>query len=539
MLVVLLLALALPVRAESLPGPPPPCADCHVVLVSIDTLRADHLGAYGYPLPTSPRLDALAAESVLFETAITHAPSTTPSHASLFTSTLPWQHGASRGRETPIAPSLRTLAESFASGGWRTVSWNGGGQVDGRFGLSRGFEIYELVKETWTLNERVSPALAYLDSNPGQRAFMFLHSYEVHAPYTPDPELLALFDADYDGSLPSSTTFGVIRELSEKGFPIPPRDLKHIAHTYDAEIRSVDAAIGRLVDGLRERGMLEKTILVVTSDHGDSLGERVRIGEHTSNLHDETLRVPLIIRLPGKALAGTRIRPQVRLIDVMPTLLELTGQEVPRQCMGRSLLPLVAGRESADRVAISQVDSRLPTPPRSVRMPHGKLIVGTGGGADIVPPRRFAVETTLEFEGPYLTLEMAAISGSAPISIHVGEVVTDHVVNTLRQQITIAAVGSGRQKAVIRVHAPCAPAEGDAPPKCPEITLRSLDAYYRLASDPGENHDLLFAAEAAAEIASLRGLLAEALAAIPPAHSAPVKLDPATEELLRSLGYVR
>jgi len=342
--------------------PAPPAK--HVILISIDTLRADHLGCYGYARATTPAIDSFAAGAVRFATAIAHAPSTLPSHASMLTSLVPQHHGASFHDRSAIAPGVTTLTELLREHGFRTASWNGGGQIDGAFGMGRGFEIYER-QDPENLGANVDRALEWLDSEISERDrfFLFLHTYEVHHPYTPTEELLARFEEGYSGSLPGQITIPMLRELNAgEELTLDAADVQHIVDTYDAEILGMDRSFARLLEELQRRNLLRDTMIVFTSGHGEEFAEHGRVGWHSHTLYDELLRVPLIVR-HGGSRDGSVVQEQVRLIDVAPTILEGLGLEPYAGFRGRSLFALAHGQvEETERAAISWRDRGFSSP---------------------------------------------------------------------------------------------------------------------------------------------------------------------------------
>lgn len=344
-LVLILAALASVACAER--ESTAPAARFNLILISIDTLRADHVGAYGYPLPTTPHIDAMAEHSLRMTSCVAHSPTTLASHASILTSLLPQHHGASIPRESRLAEDAVTLAEVLAGHGYRTASFNGGVQLDAAYGLDRGFDVYEsarshdalaqaLTGDEDRLRHGVEGAIRWLDEAEGP-FFVFLHSYEIHHPYTPDEEHLRLFETDYAGDLPDHISVELLERINADRQPLAPEDLSHIVHAYDAELRSADEAIGGLVAYLQERSLYDDTLIVVTSDHGEEFGEHGWVGWHAHSLYDELLLVPLIIKFPGSRFAGVVGESQARGIDVGPTVLAALGIEAPESYAGRDL----------------------------------------------------------------------------------------------------------------------------------------------------------------------------------------------------------
>lgn len=353
--------------------PPPPS----VVLISIDTLRADHLGAYGYGPPTSPRLDALAREGVLFETAVAAAPSTLPSHASIFTSLSPHRHGASFAARRPLAESVLTLAEVLKGAGYRTGAFHDGGQIVPELGLGQGFEVYRPIGQ-----DRLAPVaaagLAWLDGLKRQEPFfLFLHTYETHLPYTPAAADLALFEPEpYTGFLGKGVGHKEMRTVKNQGLPLSPADQTHVVASYDAEIHSMDRALGELLEALQARGRLTDTLVVVTSDHGEEFGEHGTWAWHSHTLYEELLRVPLVLRLPADtagSVSDVRIPELARGIDLAPTVLDVLGLPIPEAFEGRSLLPLIRREPASAPFALSLLDGGDPEQDFAVRRERWKL----------------------------------------------------------------------------------------------------------------------------------------------------------------------
>jgi arylsulfatase A-like enzyme len=336
--------------------------DDNVILISIDTLRADHLGAYGYAKETSPAIDRFARESILFENCQAQSVSTLASHASLMTSQILSHHDAYFTRRQRLPSSVPTVAALLKERGFATISFNDGGQIAPVFGLGRGFDIYENMDAHYPFDKLafewiVQAARSWLETHGTERFFLFLHTYETHAPYTPKPELLERFDADYRGPLPEETSEDLIDRINTGKVKLDPADKAHIVATYDAEIRSMDQSFDSLVGWLRASGLLEKTIIVFTSDHGEEFGDHELMATHSNTLFREQVHVPLIIRLPNARKAGRRVGDLVRSIDIAPTIFALLGFERPPSFEGESLVPRILGRSRAAPIfSISQRD---------------------------------------------------------------------------------------------------------------------------------------------------------------------------------------
>ncbi len=352
-----------------------PAAPKLVILISIDTLRADHLGCYGYDRPTSPAFDAFAEGAVIFRQAVAHAPSTLPSHASMLTSLLPEHHGAFYARRTALAQGIPTLASVLANNGFTTAAFTGGGQLAPEFGLTRGFDLYDSVPVGPRFSDTVSSAFQWLDDTAPPRAFLFLHTFEVHHPYTPPADLLALFSKEYDGPLPRQISTEILLAINQGETVIDESDLAHIIAAYDAEIRSVDAGWQALQSGLEERGVLDDALIVFTADHGEEFNEHGIVGWHSHTLFDELLLVPLVMRFPQGWGGGDDVLYQVRSIDITPTVVAALGLEAPDSFEGISLLPFIGGSaEDPGLAALSQQDNLKDVRFVSIRHRSQKLI---------------------------------------------------------------------------------------------------------------------------------------------------------------------
>ena len=294
----------------------------NVVLISIDTYRADHLSCYGYKRKTTPNIDAVARGGVLFQQALTPVPLTTPAHSSMFTGTYPPTHGVRLNNGIGLADSNVTLAEVLRETGFQTAAFVGGFPLDPQFGLNQGFDTYDSqftkISETSSTHsersaEEVSrPALAWLDQHKGNPFFLFLHYFDAHLPYEPpEPYRSAYADDPYAG-----------------------------------EIAYLDGWIGQVVDRLRALDVYDNTLLIIAGDHGESLGDH---GEksHGFFVYQVTQHVPLVIRAPH-GVTGGRFEGRVSLVDLMPTVLDLAGLKTPGRVQGTSLRRGLEGKPAQD-----------------------------------------------------------------------------------------------------------------------------------------------------------------------------------------------
>ncbi len=314
-LVVLLLAAAVGHAA-------PPPAPINVVVITIDTLRADHLGCYGYKAAETPNLDQLAAEGVRFERAYTPVPITLPSHAVIFTGTYPMYSGMHDFSGNNLNPRQPTLASILKQNGYATGAVLGSAVLDSRFGLNQGFDFYydhfdfsRLQEANLDQMERpgnvvADEALKWLKQHAQKKFFLWMHLYDPHHPYTP---------------------------------PAPYSE-RHKAQPYDGEIAFADEQVGRVVRFLKARNIYQRTLIVVAGDHGEGLGEH---GEKTHGffIYDSTLHVPLIVKFPiGRNSRPARVSTDVSTVDLLPTVLDALHLAPPAQIQGKSLLPVLQGK---------------------------------------------------------------------------------------------------------------------------------------------------------------------------------------------------
>jgi arylsulfatase A-like enzyme len=361
----------------------------NVLLAVIDTLRADRLGCYGNPRGLTPAIDGLAEEAALFEAASAHAPWTLPSTASLLTGLLPEQHGAGGrlGAFTRLAKGVPTLAEHFRAAGYATAAVVNVSFLGPDFGLARGFEHHDL--EAYESNRKMrradattDAALGWLGAERGERPFFLLvHYFDPHALYDPPQPFRRRFarapDRE-DGGFAFGTRAQMV-ELRAGRLPLDPATLERAEALYDAEVAFTDAHVGRLLSGLDRLGLTERTVVVLTADHGEEFLDHQGF-EHGHTLYAELLHVPLVIRAPG--LAALRCASGVGLVDVAPTVCELAGLAPLPGAGGASLLPLLQGESAGagDRPVLAH--GNFWGPPLSAwRAGDWKLIQNPSGAA--------------------------------------------------------------------------------------------------------------------------------------------------------------
>ncbi len=325
-------------KAPGLPGRNTLVEDYNVVFISIDSLRADHLSAYGYQRDTTPTLKTLAAAGVRFDNCSSTTSWTLPAHMSMLTGRSLLGHGVVAD-DRALTDDVPTLAEQFQAAGYLTKAITSAPYLEEHFGFSRGFDDYDDKTVRFESNEEsyksvtapdVQKAAAkFLEANSDKKFFLFLHYWDVHYDYTPGEPYASMFDPDYDGEINGENFYfnsAVNKNISD-------RDLEHLKALYDGEIRLVDDHIGKLIRTIGLLGIAGKTIFVVTSDHGDEFFEHGRKGHHRT-LYEEVLKVPFILYVPGIRPTSRTVSMETSIIDIMPTLLSITGIEIPRGTEG-------------------------------------------------------------------------------------------------------------------------------------------------------------------------------------------------------------
>jgi arylsulfatase A-like enzyme len=331
-----------------------------ILLISLDTLRWDHLGCYGYPATTSPNIDAFSRDAVLFKEAISQSSWTLPAHMSLLTSQYPLQHGAVsmfRSIDTDMRGPL--LSEVLKNSFYTNVAFTNGGPLDRRYGFSEGFDVYHDRGEDFRnpFDERV---LQFLDDHKDESFLLFLHTYCIHNYYAPQ-EYLDMLDPSGEVKMQDwGEILPFLRHYERAQFPNDPgerRKLERIVKLYDASVRYVDGRIGVLLEKLEELDLYDDMIIIITSDHGEEFAEHGHTF-HGHTLYEELIRVPLLIKLPGNEYGGLEIDELVEQIDIAPTLLDYLGLPAMSWMRGESLLTLIRGKELHRTAVFSDVLNR-------------------------------------------------------------------------------------------------------------------------------------------------------------------------------------
>jgi arylsulfatase A-like enzyme len=334
------LAVALPLGVACAA---PSRAPRSVLLVSLDTLRADHLGAWGNPSGTSPHVDRLARQGTMFRSCVAQSASTLPSHRSLFQS----RPASLAGDDQPM------LAEILQSAGWATVAFTGGGNIAAELGFGRGFERYE--EDRTGLSWGVPAFAAWLAEAEREPFFAFLHTYDPHVPYDPPRPFDMLYFPQYTGPVRGSDTRDLCRRIRGlEGQPpaLSDDDRRRIRALYAADVRFTDAEVGKLLRLLEREGLDGRTLVVVVSDHGEELWDHGTV-LHSHTVYQELVHVPLVFR--GEGVAGTLVSETARNLDVAPTILDALGLPPAESHRGRSLRARLRGAPGAALPAMSEM----------------------------------------------------------------------------------------------------------------------------------------------------------------------------------------
>ena len=318
----------------------------NIVLISLDTVRADHLGAYGYHRKTSPAIDTLAAQGAAFDRAVSPSSWTLPVHMSIFTSLYPSFHGLERSGarwNARLADSERTMAQYLKESGYATAAFSGNPFLNATWGFDRGFDLYrQYLTDAKAQVDRAALWLQWHAHRVDRKLasapfFLFVHFNDAHVPYSVPAEFRKKFPVEASsGDEAPPGVHPCVAQAARRDSP----DLDSARAHYDAEINYIDTHLGRLFRVLQDLGWKDSTLLVLTADHGEEFGDHGDT-KHKATLYEEVLRVPLVMTFPRVIAAGQRIGGSVSLLDILPTMLEAIGRERPARLQGVSLLPYV------------------------------------------------------------------------------------------------------------------------------------------------------------------------------------------------------
>ncbi len=340
-----------------LPSPPSP-GEINVVLIVLDATAARYLGCYGNELETTPNIDRLARDATLFERAYSQAAWTLPSVASYMTG----QYPPSRG-EIGKAFLERPIASLLLEAGLETAGFSENPYVTRQFGIAKGFQVFRdyfpysslaekpLTFDRMDSSRTVADVVAWLDEHHQQRFFLYVHLLPPHSPYDPPPPFSGKFDIGYEGSVDGGTD--TLTKIDRGEIRVNGRDLEHLRALYQENLSYADHQVGKVFQALSAQQLLDRTLLIVTSDHGEAFGEHGRM-LHNHTVYEEMIQVPLIIRFPpGLGRPPKRWSGVVELTDLLPTICDVLAIPRPGKIHGASLLRLASSGQVADRVARS------------------------------------------------------------------------------------------------------------------------------------------------------------------------------------------
>ncbi|MFQ5767266.1 MAG: sulfatase [Acidobacteriota bacterium] len=374
---VLLLVLETPACGQSGRPSPQEHGSPNIILISVDTLRRDHVSAYGSSGGTTPALDRLAREGELFLNALSGSNWTLPAHMSLMTGLTAPAHGVEDDLEG-LADSVVTLAKVLRKQGYRTCGFASHVYLQARYGFSRGFEKYE-VRVDQPASQVTASALDWLKTRDDKPFFLFLHYFDLHWPFRPPPEFARRFSVVPGEAGAALSLF----RLHDPRVQVPAEEQRTILALYDGEVAFTDQQIGLLLEGLRRQGVLDRTVVAIVSDHGEEFWDHGAFG-HGTHLHGEVTRIPFLLRYPPRIEAGRRDPDLALLSDLPATLLSLAGLPVPAQFTRDGQDLLAPNRDASDRMVVLET-TRWGPRRFAVRSLRYKLI-----GAGIYQPVAFS-----------------------------------------------------------------------------------------------------------------------------------------------------
>lgn len=360
------------------------CSNCNVILISIDVLRNDHLGIYGYSKNTSPNIDKFFQDGFVFENAFSQSPLTRPSEISILTGVYPSHHKMMDDNSPPLSTDYKTIAEVLKQNGYKTFAmYEESPSINSSLGVGRGIDNF--AEGDFVTN--YSEVSSFIQANKNQKFFIDMYTVDLHDPYVAEPPYDTMFDKNYNGSIIGNadqfyslayqkniTNNFDQRRLLYWSFvnKSDPRDIRHLIALYDSNVYRVDSSLGRIFNYLNSQGLLNNTIVIFTSDHGEEFGEHG--GFLHEKMYDETIHVPLLIYVPNSK--HTEITDQVSGIDVMPTLLSILGIQQSQNIDGKDLKFLMENPKAPDpnQTMVSEY-----TWERAMRTPDWKLIKTENG----------------------------------------------------------------------------------------------------------------------------------------------------------------
>ncbi len=334
----------------------------NIILISLDTLRADHLSIYGYHRKTSPNIDALAKDSIIFYNAIAPSSWTLPSHMSLMTSLYSIHHNVKK-EDNILKPSIITLAQILSTNKFYCAGFTGGGFLSAHYGFSRGFDFYqENPNDALSFDaarKLASQAINFLNYNKDKKFFLFLHTYQIHNPYFSPPPYNKLFSTDEKQKV-NMNVEGILGGKESYFKPLPNYIKENIISLYDGEIRYTDEIlIKRIIEELKKLKLYDRSLIIITSDHGEEFYEH-KAWLHGHDLYNEIIRIPLIIKLPHSEHKSKVINTFVSLIDIFPTILSIAKINYSNYKIdGENLIPLILGKAKSIPIIYSEVDENI------------------------------------------------------------------------------------------------------------------------------------------------------------------------------------
>ena len=420
------------------------CNDCNVILITLTNLRYDHLSGNGYIRSTTPALDAFSEESLVFDNAFAHSSWTLPEGISLFTSLYPYQHGVmNRYDGSVLAQNTPTLIDVLAEQGYLTAGFSGGFDYDAAFGLTSRFGEYQECIEgkeegIWRygkLSCSAPKALEWMRNNQNKKFFVHVQGYDTHCPFNQGRD--SRYDKDYKGTVDFDNclwTFSKTEQRIIDGKPYYPvyspttegkasvllgkEDINHLIALYDESITKSDEVIGSFLDGIKQLGIEDKTIIIFTSEHGDALGKHGRFmrgGPLRGTFYDDVLHVPFFIKHPK--LKAARFNALVEHIDLMPTLLDFLLIKKPQALEGKSLVPVVAENKEVRQYVFAGAEFN----------PENNLYFKESSRIEAIRSKDFKLikETIISTDSPSSVLELYDMNNDKEELYNIGESQTD------------------------------------------------------------------------------------------------------------------